>query len=55
MDAAANDADELAKLRHWVERYFGDTTPGVATRRLHAAVDRLVARWHEVAEERGEV
>ncbi|MFJ3028596.1 CDP-glycerol glycerophosphotransferase family protein [Curtobacterium sp. NPDC087080] len=55
VDAAANDADELAKLRHWVERYFGDTTPGVATRRLHAAVDRLVARWHEVAEERGEV
>ncbi|MET3636032.1 MULTISPECIES: CDP-glycerol glycerophosphotransferase family protein [Curtobacterium] len=55
VDAAANDAEELAKLRHWVERYFGDTTPGVATRRLHAAVDRLVARWHEVAEERGEV
>lgn len=54
VDAAANDAEELAKLRHWVERYFGDTTPGVATSRLHAAVDRLVARWHEVAAERGE-
>ncbi|MDT0210754.1 MULTISPECIES: CDP-glycerol glycerophosphotransferase family protein [unclassified Curtobacterium] len=54
VDAAANDAEELATLQHWVERYFGDTTPGVATRRLHAAVDRLVARWHEVARERGE-
>jgi len=54
VDAAAHDADELAKLRHWVERYFGDTTPGVATARLHAAIDQLVARWHEVAAERGE-
>ncbi|UBQ03414.1 CDP-glycerol glycerophosphotransferase family protein [Curtobacterium sp. TXMA1] len=54
VDAAANDAEQLAKLRHWVERYFGDTTPGVATSRLHAAVDRLVTRWHEVAAERGE-
>ncbi|PZF56976.1 hypothetical protein DEJ23_08480 [Curtobacterium sp. MCSS17_008] len=54
VDAAANDADELAKLRHWVQRYFGDTTPGAATARLHAAIDRLVARWHEVAAERGE-
>jgi len=54
VDAAANDAEELAKLRHWVQRYFGDTTPGAATARFHAAVDRLVARWHEVAAERGE-
>ncbi|SDQ36234.1 CDP-Glycerol:Poly(glycerophosphate) glycerophosphotransferase [Curtobacterium sp. UNCCL20] len=54
IDAAATDADELAKLQHWVQRYFGDTTPGVATARLHDAVERLVARWHEVAAERGE-
>jgi len=54
VDAAATDADELAKLRHWVQHYFGDTTPGAATARLHAAVDRLVARWHEVAAARGE-
>ncbi len=54
VDAAAHDAEELAKLRHWVERYFGDTTPGAATARLHAAVERLVARWHEVAAARGE-
>ncbi|WIB27306.1 CDP-glycerol glycerophosphotransferase family protein [Curtobacterium sp. MCSS17_015] len=52
VDRAANDAEQLARLRHWVERYFGDTTPGAATSRFHAAVDRLVARWHEVAAER---
>ncbi|WP_439694052.1 CDP-glycerol glycerophosphotransferase family protein [Curtobacterium sp. SP.BCo] len=54
IDAAAHDAEELAKLRHWVQRYFGDTTPGAATARLHAAVERLLTRWHEVAAGRGE-
>jgi len=54
VDAAASDADELAKLRHWVERYFGDTTPGAATARLHAAVERLLERWRAVAAARGE-
>ncbi|MFJ7287852.1 CDP-glycerol glycerophosphotransferase family protein [Curtobacterium sp. NPDC098951] len=54
VDAAVSDAAELAKLRHWVERYFGDTTPGAATRRLHDAVERLLARWHEVAAARDE-
>jgi hypothetical protein len=49
VDRAANDVEELARLRHWVQRYFGDTTPGAATARFHAAIDRLVARWHEVA------
>jgi hypothetical protein len=52
VDRAATDADELARLRHWVQRYFGDTTPGVATARFHDAIDRLVARWHEVARAR---
>ncbi|MGL3199971.1 MULTISPECIES: CDP-glycerol glycerophosphotransferase family protein [Curtobacterium] len=52
IDAAANDADELARLRHWVERYFGDTTPGVATARFHAAVEQLLERWRTVAAER---
>ncbi|PZE82427.1 CDP-glycerol glycerophosphotransferase family protein [Curtobacterium sp. MCBD17_032] len=49
VDRAANDAEQLARLRHWVERYFGDPTPGAATARFHAAVDRLVDHWHEVA------
>lgn len=54
VDAAAHDAEELAKLRHWVERYFGDTTPGTATARFHDAVERLLSRWAEVAAARGE-
>jgi hypothetical protein len=49
VERAANDAEQLARLRQWVERYFGDPTPGAATARFHAAVDRLVSRWHEVA------
>ena len=54
VDAAANDAEELARLRHWVERYFGDTTPGAATARFHAAVEQLLERWRVVAAEHGE-
>jgi hypothetical protein len=53
VDAAAHDADELAKLRHWVQRYFGDTTPGAATARFHDAIEGLLRRWDEVAAERG--
>ncbi len=34
-----------ASLRLWVERYFGDTTPGAATARFHAAVETLYAAW----------
>jgi hypothetical protein len=54
VDRAATDAEELARLRHWVQRYFGDTTPGVATGRFHAAIDQLVARWHDVARTRSD-
>jgi hypothetical protein len=49
VDAALNDADRIAELRRWVDRYFGDTTPGAATQRFHAAVERLLQRWTEVA------
>ena len=38
-----------ASLRLWVERYFGDTTPGVATARFHAAVETLYAAWDTAA------
>ncbi len=54
VDAAAHDEAELAALRHWVARYFGDTSPGTATARFHDAIERLIARWHRVAEEHGE-
>ena len=36
-------------LTHWVQRYFGDTTPGAATARFHEAVNRLYAEWDRVA------
>ncbi len=48
-------ADEAAtaRLRMWVQHYFGDTTQGVATEKFHAAVDGLMKEWerwqaHEV-------
>ncbi|GAA1239993.1 CDP-glycerol glycerophosphotransferase family protein [Microbacterium phyllosphaerae] len=40
-------ADEaaIARLRMWVQHYFGDTTPGVATAKFHGAIDRLMQEW----------
>ncbi|MFS0893260.1 CDP-glycerol glycerophosphotransferase family protein [Microbacterium sp. 179-I 3D3 NHS] len=40
-------ADEaaVARLRTWVQHYFGDTTPGVATAKFHGAVERLMQEW----------
>jgi hypothetical protein len=37
------------RLEYWVERHFGDTTPGITTARFHAAVERLVSEWHRNA------
>ncbi|MGL4338840.1 MAG: CDP-glycerol glycerophosphotransferase family protein [Rhodoglobus sp.] len=41
--------DEAAqqRLHFWVERHFGDTSPGEATRRFRAAVGELMSRWEE--------
>ena len=49
VDEVAHDADALARLGVWVERYFGDTTPGVTTARFHDAVDRLMEEWARFA------
>ena len=49
VDEVAHDAAALARLGVWVERYFGDTTPGVTTARFHAAVDHLMAEWERFA------
>ena len=32
-----------------MSRYFGDTAPGVATARFHAAVDHLLVEWERHA------
>jgi hypothetical protein len=36
-------------LTHWVSRYFGDTTPGAATKRFHAAIEQLYVEWQSAA------
>ncbi|MFJ2550489.1 CDP-glycerol glycerophosphotransferase family protein [Microbacterium sp. NPDC087591] len=48
-------ADEaaVARLTMWVQHYFGDTTPGVATAKFHDAIEQLFEEWerwhaHEV-------
>lgn len=45
VDRALLDPDAQAKLATWSNHYFGDTTPGAATRRFHDAIDALVAEW----------
>jgi len=42
----ADDA-AVARLRMWVQHYFGDTTPGVATAKFHAAVESLMQEWEQ--------
>jgi len=48
-DRVSSDAEANARLDLWVTRHFGDTSPGEATRRFHAAIDTLVAEWHRHA------
>ncbi len=49
VDRALTDDEARQTLRFWAERHFGDTTPGAATARFHAAVDQLLAEWHRHA------
>ncbi len=44
-----HDAEARRRLEFWVERHFGDTTPGEATRRFHLAIDRLLTLWDREA------
>lgn len=39
------DEDAQERLQYWVQRHFGDTTPGEATRRFRAAIEHLLAEW----------
>ena len=39
------DAEARERLQHWVTYHFGDTTPGAATARFHAAVEHLMGEW----------
>ena len=49
VDEVAHDDAALARLGVWVERYFGDPTPGVTTARFHDAIDHLMAEWERFA------
>ncbi|GAA1676648.1 CDP-glycerol glycerophosphotransferase family protein [Microbacterium lacus] len=44
-DRVLGDDAAVARLEQWVRHYFGDTTPGAATARFHAAVGRLMDEW----------
>lgn len=51
------DPDAVTRLTDWVTRYFGDTSPGAATRRFHKAIAQLMAEWdawHESSEDEPE-
>jgi hypothetical protein len=49
IDHLEHDDAAARRLTTWVERYFGDTTPGVATARFHAAVQHLMEEWDRFA------
>ncbi len=40
-----SDPEAVGRLGVWVERYFGDATPGASTRRFHSAIAHLMAEW----------
>jgi CDP-glycerol glycerophosphotransferase (TagB/SpsB family) len=44
-----HDEDSLARIAQWSRHYFGDPTPGAATRRFHDAVEQLMAEWERFA------
>ncbi|KQZ04935.1 hypothetical protein ASD19_02635 [Microbacterium sp. Root53] len=47
VERVRHDPEAAERLRHWVTHYFGDTTPGAATARLHAAIEQLMAKWDD--------
>ena len=42
-----HDEEAQERLRFWVERHFGDTTHGVATKRFRAAISKLMKEWEK--------
>ncbi|TFC95132.1 MULTISPECIES: hypothetical protein [Cryobacterium] len=45
LDDLTHNNEARDRLKDWVERYFGDTGPGVATERFQAAVTHLMQEW----------
>jgi hypothetical protein len=49
LEDLSHDDEAAERLRIWVERYFGDISPGATTRRFHAAVQHLMDEWQRFA------
>ncbi|MBO0979368.1 CDP-glycerol glycerophosphotransferase family protein [Microbacterium sp. SD291] len=56
IDRVRDDATAMARLDRWARHYFGDTAPGAATARFHAAIEQLMGRWEQfrAADRRGD-
>lgn len=50
IDRVAEDDEARGRLDRWAVHYFGDTSPGAATERFHAAIERLLDTWRRHAE-----
>ena len=46
-DRIVSDPEATTRLQGWSRHYFGDTAPGAATARFHAAIALLMQRWDE--------
>lgn len=44
-----HDPETTQRIAFWSQHYFGDTTPGAATERFHAAVQHLMDEWEKHA------
>jgi hypothetical protein len=49
VERVRGDRGALDRLAHWVTYHFGDTAPGAATARFHAAVAHLMEEWETQA------
>ncbi|KQQ07945.1 hypothetical protein [Rathayibacter sp. Leaf296] len=49
IDGLEHDAEAVERLQRWVGHYFGDTRPGAATERFHAAIEHLLEEWEHHA------
>ncbi|GAB2512732.1 CDP-glycerol glycerophosphotransferase family protein [Paramicrobacterium agarici] len=45
VDRLLHDPETVERINTWSEYYFGDTTPGAATKRFHDAVAHLMDEW----------
>ncbi|MFB2556638.1 CDP-glycerol glycerophosphotransferase family protein [Herbiconiux liangxiaofengii] len=49
IEEVSHDSAARLRLGRWVQHYFGDTRPGAATTRFHAAVEHLLGEWNRNA------